>query len=303
MEAAATPDPRSRRLLGLLGLTYLTRLVAGSLVTLPIAAAVRASGLGHQPTSDAVLFAPGATYLFETVRLGSAALGAALPVSSVLFMAALLLQIVPQGALIHSLTRPSETVTTSVQRSLTSFSRFVLLGGLGFLAQACASGLGLMVAQGVQRAVGGTERPWSGEIAWLLVVMVSALSVCCIGALVDLARCAHVLSEPSDRPPSSAACIRRALHTLLRHPWRGVAALLVPIFVVVTLAVGVGFAVGALQVERGETWRWLTILVLHQGVILACCAAELYWLSRATRLVHLVRHDDPCSASMPEVAY
>jgi hypothetical protein len=82
-----------------------------------------------------------------------------------------------------------------------------------------------------------------------------------------------------------------------------VAALLVPIFVVVTLAVGVGFAVGALQVERGETWRWLTILVLHQGVILACCAAELYWLSRATRLVRLVRYHDPCSASMPEVAY
>jgi hypothetical protein len=292
MDSTALSEHRSGRLLGLLGLTYLTRLLGAGLVTLPIAAALRATGVGHQPTGDAVLFAPGANYLFEVAHLGSTALTAALSVSSALFIVALLLQLVAQGALVHALARPSEPVAIAAQRSLASYARFLSLGGLGFLAQACATALGLLLAQGLRRAVGGAERAWSGEVAWLLVVLLSVLSVCTIGALVDLARCAHVRSADDQGPRSFAACGNRALHTLLRHPWQCMISVLVPTVAVLTLAVGAGFVTGALQVERGEHWRWLAILALHQLVVLACCAAELHWLSRATRLVRLTRRDD-----------
>lgn len=292
MDSASLSEHRGGRLLGLLGLTYLTRLVGAGLVTLPIAAALRATGVGHQPTGDAVLFAPGATYLFEAARLGSATLGAALSVSSALLVVALLLQLAAQGVVVHALARPNERVAIAARRSLTSYARFLLLGGLGFLAQACATALGLMLARGMRRAVGGAERDWSGEVAWLLVVVLSLLSVCTIGAIVDLARCAHVRSEDAQRPPSFAACGKRALHTLLRHPWQCMTSIWVPTVAVLTLAVGAGFATGALQVERGEHWRWLAIFALHQLVVLACCVAELHWLSRATHLVRLTRRDD-----------
>jgi hypothetical protein len=292
MESAPPPEQRSGRLFGLLGLTYLTRLVGGALVTLPIAAALRATGVGHQPTGDGVLFAPGASYLFETARIGSVALGAALPVSCALFVVALLVQLVPQGILIHALARPHESVAMAAQRSWSTFSRFLLLAGLGFLAQACAAGLGLILAQGLRRALGGAQRAWSGEVAWLVVVALAALSVCTIGAIVDLARCAHVRGADSVRSVTLAACGNRALHTLLRHPWRCLTSVLVPTLAAMTFAVGVGFVTGALQVERGEQWRWLLVLVLHQLVVLACCTAELYWLSRATRLVRNTRRDD-----------
>jgi hypothetical protein len=246
------------------------------LVVLPIASALRATGIGHQPTGDAVLFAPGGVYLLETLRLGAPALTGALPVSTSLVVIAILLQSIPQGAVIHGLTQPTESLANALQRSLASFPRFLLLGGLGLLAQGCAAILGIVAAQALRYSLGGDARAWAGDVACVLALTVSLLSLCTIGALVDLARCGYARGLLS-----LSACSNAALRTLLKQPLRLAAAALVPLLGVVALAVGIGFVVGALRVEQGATWRWLTVLALHQLVMLACSAAEVRWLSRA----------------------
>lgn len=287
----STPFPPHRpgQLLAFTGLIYAIRLMAGVLLVLPLASAVRQTGVGQQVTGDAVLFAPGATHLFEMVRLATPALSAALPVSSALFVIAILLQVVPQGALVHGLAAPTESLTRAMQRSLASFPRFLLFGGLGFLAQIGASILGLVAARALRQAVGGVQRAESGDLAYAAVILLSALSVCALGALVDLARCAHTRGIHAGEHASVAVCTHQALQVLLRHPVRCAAAALAPLLCVAVLGVFVGFIVGALHIERGDNWRWGAILILHQAVIMGACVAEVRWLSRAWDLL--------CSAS------
>lgn len=287
MEPASYPEHRTRRLLGFVGLLYLTRLVGAALVALPLAAAVRTTGIGQQPTGDAVLFAPGATYLFETLSLATPAMSGALSVSSALLVIAILLQMVPQGAAIHGLAAPTVSLATALQRSFASFTRFLLFGGLGFLAQAGATVLGLVTAQGLRRTVGGVQRAGSGELAFLFALALCVLVVCAIGALVDLARCGHARS-----PASLTTGGKRALRALLRHPVQCFATMVAPTLGVLALAVLTGFIVGALHIERGDTWRWLSILALHQVVIFAACVAEVYWLSRADHAVRATLVDE-----------
>jgi hypothetical protein len=62
-------------------------------------------------------------------------------------------------------------------------------------------------------------------------------------------------------------------------------AALAPTLTVVGLAVVVGFVTAALQIERGDSWRWVAVLILHQGVIVGACVAQVSWLSRADRLL------------------
>lgn len=287
MEPASYPEYRTPRLLGFVGLLYLTRLAGAALVALPLAAALRATGIGHQPTGDAVLFAPGATYLFETLHLATPALSGALSVSSALLVIAMLLQMVPQGAVIHGLAAPTVSLATAVQRSFASFTRFLFFGGLGFLAQAGAAVLGLVAAQGLRRTVGGVQRAESGELAFVLAFVLCLLVVCMIGALVDLARCGDARS-----PASLATSGNRALRALLRHPMQCFATIVAPTLGVLALAALTGFIVGALHIEQGDSWRWLLTLALHQVVIFAVCVAEVYWLSRAHRVVQAVLHDE-----------
>jgi hypothetical protein len=236
-------------------------------------------------TGDAVLFAPGAVYLFETVRLAKSALSAALPVSCVLFVLATLLQVLPRGAVIHGMAAPADSLASAVQRSWASFPRFVLLGGLGFLAQIAVGIFGLWAAQALRQMVGGAERFWSGDLACALVILLCALSICTVGAWVDLARGAHVRGLNLGEPVSISICAQRALHVLLRHPVRCATAALAPTLTVVGLAVVVGFVTAALQIERGDSWRWVAVLILHQGVIVGACVAQVSWLSRADRLL------------------
>jgi hypothetical protein len=282
-------QPRSSQFLALTGLVYLARLCGAALVALPLASAIRASGVGQQLTGDAVLFAPGAVHLFETVRLAKPALSAALPVSCMLFVMAAVLQVLPRGAVIHSMacgmTEPAQSLASAVQRSWASFSRFVLLGGLGFLAQVAVGMLGLVAARALRQAVGGAEHAWSGDLAYALVILLSVVSIWTVGALVDLARGAHVHGLDSGDSASISACANRAWRVLLHHPVRCALAVLAPTLTVVGLAVLVGFATGALQVERGDSWRWVAVLILHQVVILGACIAEVRWLSRVDRLL------------------
>jgi hypothetical protein len=271
---------RTRHLLAFTGLLYLTRLVGACLVASPIAATLRATGVGQQPNGDAVLFAPGGWYLFETLRLAGPALSGVCAASAALLVIAVLLQVVPQGALVHGLVQPRATLGSTLQLSLASFPRFLLLGGLGFLAQAAALVLGLIAGQALRHAVGGAGRAISGEIAFTVVLACSLLLVCVIGALVDLARLAHGRGEHS-----ISASTHAALRTLRQRPLAVAVAALVPVLGVFGLAVGVGFVVGGLHVELGSTWRWVSILTLHQLVIVAACAAEARWQSRADYFV------------------
>lgn len=89
-----TPLPVWRRP-GVLLLVFGYRLLASVLIALPLTAAVGATGIGHFPTGDSVLFEPGAVMLTELLRMGGAYLPAAGLVSAGILIAACLVSVLP----------------------------------------------------------------------------------------------------------------------------------------------------------------------------------------------------------------
>jgi hypothetical protein len=97
---AALPSPMQRP--GALLFVWFGRAVAAFLVALPFAHAVSAP-LVHFPEGDRLLYAPGATYLVEVVRLHAGQLATALRVSGWLLLALGFAQLVPVAALLTAL--------------------------------------------------------------------------------------------------------------------------------------------------------------------------------------------------------
>jgi len=261
----------------LVGSLYAFRLCASWLVVMPFVAALAGAGVRDQPLGDATLFEPGGVYLVETLRLALPTVAGTFFNAASWFVIGSVLSVLIQGVVIHGQSQPEGSLGSAFQRSISSFPRFVLLGGCGFLAQTLVLVLTVLAAQAARRSIGGVELAPRGDIAYASVLFLGLFLLLAISILVDLARIASAASKTR----GAFVCVELSVQSFLTRPLTIALALVAPLSMTLALAVVIGFAVGALRVEQGDTWRWVLILALHQAVIVFACWAEVYWQGRA----------------------
>jgi hypothetical protein len=274
--APAPPWQRPRALL----LVWLCRFIAATLVALPIATAVSAPLAGF-PAGDRLLFAPGATYLVEVLRLSHQPLVGAARTSGWLLIALGFAQLVPVGALLVALIRPKQlSVADLLVHGVRHLPEFSLLGGLTLLAQAIvlvALGFPTLVFRSGMRAPLGAP---AADLSALAAIFAVLVLVGLLGAVQDLARAAIVTSETGIRPALTAA-----LRTFTARPLTIAAEWLWRVLARAALIGGAAATTAALALDQPGTVRVATLVVVQQGAIFLAVYLRADWLRRA--LVHV----------------
>lgn len=276
-----TPAIRAQRRPGGVLAFWALRLLAAWLLAAPIAGALGGSGVSRFPEGDALLFAPGATYLMEALRRGLGPLVAGLQNAAWFAVILGYLSLVPLAGLLYALCHAGRLRPGDVARAaLEQLAPFTLLAGLTLLAQAAVAVLGIILVSVLRASIYASMDVRSADL-WLLgAVGLVLLVVLWVGLVEDLARAALVRHQ---RGLGSA--LSRALHTARQRPLAALSAWLVPaIWSIAVVAVG-ALAVGRLHVEHGGSWRVLGALALHQLVALALVGLKAQWLAAALRLV------------------
>lgn len=276
-----TPAIRARRRpFGVLAFWAL-RLLAAWLLAVPIAGALGGGGVARFPEGDALLFAPGATYLMEALRRGLGPLVAGLQNAAWFAVILGYLSLVPLAGLLYALCHAGRLRPGDVARgALEQLAPFTLLAGLTLLAQAAAAVLGIILVSVLRASIYESMNVRSADLALLGAAGIVLLVVLGIGLLEDLARAALVRHR---RGLGSA--LRTALHTARQRPLAALSTWLAPAtWSVAAITVG-ALAVGHLHVERAGSWRVLGALALHQLVALALVGLKAQWLAGALRLV------------------
>ena len=277
---------------GALSLVWLVRAVSGMLVALPVASALSAP-LAEFPEGDRLLFAPGATYLIEVLRLSLTHVGAAARSSGWLFVAFGFLQLVPLAALLSALSLPRRLSVGELlahgARHLPSFS---VLGGVTVLVQSLllvTLGLPtLLLGVGLRSSFegAGADLTALGGVAALLLL------VGLLGAIQDLARAAVVRHDLGVR-----AALTVGIRAFIAHPlpvtfawlWRALAASL--LFV---SAGAVGLALGPGGPGVG---RLVAQIAIHEIAILGAVYLRAEWLRYALTRVSCPSPQSPaCTA-------
>lgn len=279
------------RWLALAALLYAARVVWAALLALPLYGALLSRGVEHLPFGDAHLFEQGGVYLVEALRLSKTALSASAPLALFLLLLGLMFNVLPGSAMVHAVADRGARVSLCYQRALASFPRFVLLGGIGFALQCLALLLGVAVALWARTLVSGGSGAVSGELTFAAVTLLALLSMTGIGIVIDLARAASI-----QRPGDLWQGLQQALRCVSAGRIRLLSAWAAPFAVVLMLTLLTGYAVGALQLEKAGAWRWLLALLLHHGVLLAACVAELAWQHRALALLKPLLQEQPLTA-------
>jgi hypothetical protein len=248
-----------------------SRSLLGWLVALPVVGAVSASGVGALPQGDRALFEAPGFWLIELLLRDYRALGAAVRVGMVLWLAALCLRVLPSALLFAVAANPQAPLAESARRSLAAARRFLALGiaellSLLLLLVLASAGLGL--AQAAR-----TENEARAALGPLAATLLGSLLLGACGVFFDCCRRATLDSGLRDSTRSAAR--------LLRERGAPLAAGYLLFFGAGTLAVATAArAVEALDLSQPGALRVTAVFLVHQGTVLALCALEALWIAR-----------------------
>jgi hypothetical protein len=269
-----------RRIAAAVLFTLVYRLAAAWLIALPFGSALDASGIGHFPDGDALLFARGAFYLLEVLvheraLLGKLALSALWP----LFIFAVAGS-VPLWALLRAV-RPGVPEEPWCARAGSELPSLLLLGGLSWLFKILTVSAALGAALVLRASLDEHLDERSADLFALVPIALASLPLAGIAVLRDLARAVVV-----GRGAHAAAASHAALGLFRAH-----GRALMAVFVIATIASVASLALGhAFVVAIGvgpEPWRAQSALIAHQLGLLGALTVQALWLWRVmTAVVH-----------------
>lgn len=255
------------------------RAVSGIALSAPLVALVRSSGITAFERGDARLFEPGGQWLVDLVLGQLAGARAALWQGSWLLVLLAYLGLIPLGAVLASLRDGDRDLPRAVATSLRHLPALSFALGAALLGQALLLALGALLIgprMAVLSAALGDRR---GDLATLGLLAPFVLGALALGVGHDLARAVVVVhAERGTRAMLHGLRLLRAHPLAAATRWAGT-ALVSAALVYVALQ-----SAGALQVARGESWRWLSALVLHQLTVLLILALRMQWLAWAVDL-------------------
>jgi hypothetical protein len=243
---------------------------------MPLASLVEESGVGLRAEGDRALFEGGGYLLLEVLRLQGPALAAALRGLLPLLVLGLVLGALASATLLVALNsrgplRPLEWSSRAAVR----------LPALGVLAVGTALAQGLALLLGALAAEGLPDplvKPHLATALQLAPWLGAAIVVGALGGFADLTKAALIRYESS-----LVEALGRAWQTARARPLFGTFGWL-PYAAPFLLAVGgVAWLTGALDVSRRGAWRVITVLLLHQVVVVVAVACRAGWYARALR--------------------
>jgi hypothetical protein len=267
--------PVARRRLGLVGLTYGYRALAGLLIALPVAMVV-GGPLSAWPNGQAHIFDPGGVMLVEALRFMRHGIGPVAVEALVVAALATIAGVIPLAILLCGLDREGPLPAGFLAgRAVSRAGTLALLSVVTLPAQAI---VGALLGLAGTKLVGAFDLTATGtDMGNAAVVAVVVAAVCALGVLRDLAFAAAVRSDL--RFYSSAAnALRVARRSGARAfgAWAyraalGVAGLALAAWLAPPLA---GASAAAVAVG----------VVLHQAAIVGMVFARASWLAAALRL-------------------
>jgi hypothetical protein len=266
--------PAAHRRLGLVGLVYAYRALAGVLIALP-AALVLSGPTASWPRAGAELFEPGGVLLVETLHVARRSV--ALVDFSALSIAApaLLASVFPLGVLLAGLGREGRlSAAFLADRAWAHAGTLALIFGLGAALQSVAAAAVVLLGGRLIGALKLAAPP--DDLAFVALFAVALAVALGLGVLRDLASVAAVRGDHGFYVAAS-----RALHcagrsggrVLLGWAWRA--------------ALGfAGLVAAAWLSPRGAGMAAVVAgVALHQAAIAGATFAHASWLAAAMRLV------------------
>lgn len=256
------------------GVRTLFSLLAG----FAVASSIGATGIGHFPGGDALLFEDGGLFLLELLRVAGPQLAAAVSVAGAILALGLLVNLLVLALLLVALNGEGRLdVGAAFGRALTHLPAFFLLGALFVLAQSLLV-LGASLSGTAIRASALGERATDALTA--VTVVLAVLLATALGAVLDVARAGVVRYELSGKTALLFALdAARAKPVAVLLGWLPFAA------AGAVLVLGCAPIVESIDVSRPGTARVLLVAAVHQLTLFALLWLRAAWLARALRLV------------------
>ncbi|HVW25809.1 MAG TPA: hypothetical protein VHC69_10585 [Polyangiaceae bacterium] len=261
-------------------LLFFFRAAAALLLAYPVARAVAAFLPPISPLSDALLFAPGALYAAEALRLGGRAIQASLEGSVLGFILVAIALSFPFAAALAALAHPEEPLPSLAKRGAAATPSLVAIGGATAFAQAVALAAITFAVEGLSGSFDSVLDERRSDLIVAGFALVTSSSVAVLGLAADLARAVVVR-----RGVRAVRALAVAFAELGRAPlavfmgWAPAAA------GSIALVSGAAWAASALDVSRPGAGRVWAVLIVHQLVVLGIVALRVYWLERALGIV------------------
>jgi hypothetical protein len=261
-------------------LNWLSRLLLGWLVALPLIEAVSQSGINALPQADRALFEAGGLWLVELAYREMHALSAGLRAGLWLTLAALALR-TPVSALLFSASHdPKAALSVAFRRALGLFRRFLGLCVLELCGRGLAVALVMLLAYGLEALL---PRPKNELLADWPTAVASLLCLLLLGVLSVFFECSRAFSAKESklrlREVFASAAVSTRLHAF---SWLGSGALYLG--AVALLLAASGRLVEALDVGSAGAHRVLGVSLVHQAVLLALCLFQGAWVRRVLSL-------------------
>ncbi len=261
-------------LVSALFVTFALRSLLGWLIALPVLGAVAASGVGALPEGDRALFQAPGYWLLELLLRNYRSLGAAVRVSALLWLVALVVRVLGTALLFAVSAAPQAPLSTSAARAVRCVRRFIAIGVLELLVA--------LVLLLVVSALMGVARPSRIE-SEMWASLPPALMALCGGLLLGLA----ALFFDGARAAAVELRLRDSLReaaSLLRARGVPLAARYFLLLSAGALAVAVAARLTeALDLSRAGALRVAAVVGLHQGTLLALSALEVLWVTALSR--------------------
>ena len=259
---------------------HAVRVAASAALALPIAGAIRGTGVTELPNGDRALFEPGGLILLETARTLSPYTSGLVTSSLLTGFALAALLVVPQAILLVALSRSERrSVSDVVAEAVPRLPALYSLAGFGFLLRCLLFGLFITLAGFAREAAAGGN-PRTEDLVFVAVALLGAFGWIAGGAFTDLSRAACVEAKLGVR---GAALV--ALGVIRARPLRVVACYALYSSSALLLVIAIAGVVSALDVSRPEAWRFAAVAALHQLAALTLALLRARVLSETLALV------------------
>lgn len=262
-------------------LLWISRTVLALLVSYPLLAAVRASGMIAGPEGDSVLFQPGSLLLLELLRVGAPWLSSAAELSLILLAVAAIFQLIPLAVALDLLSEPDRPLLERGARALRIFPRFIALGMITLLAQAALLLAASLLGAALKPALASADERVR-SIAPLALMGLGLVACAWFGGALDIARATLVRRNAADG--GARAALAQAVDCLRQRPMRVLLGVY-PSVAGSALAVLAATWFLARFVPTQATGRALTLaFAAHQLAMVFAIAWRVRWLGAALEL-------------------
>jgi len=261
-------------------LLFAFRAVSALVLAYPVARTIAAFSPPVFPVADGLLFAPGAFYAVEALRLGGRAIEASVESSALAFVFVAIVASFPFAVALSALVHPDESLPSLAKRGAEGTPSLVAIGGAAALSQA----VGLAAIAGATASLSGSfdtamdER--QADLTRAGLALVASACLVGVGLLADLARAAVVR-----RGVRAVPAIVLSFERLRRVPGAVLVAWLPPAAASLALVAGAAWAASAVDVSRPGAGRVWAVALMHQVAVFAIVALRVYWLERALHVV------------------